>query len=151
MDKFPTTTDLATDQVTEEPPLHGRLHYKILLATLLCAAPLIFGVDYLFYRNLRRDKIAEQGRHLQHIAATTAALLDLGIAHGTDARSVPALASRLQALQRANELEQPIDLFYWQEGEFVPVFYSPTAFSRAAPRSLAGHPTARTPRNKPLH
>jgi len=125
MDKFPTTTDLATDQVTEEPPLHGRLHYKILLATLLCAAPLIFGVDYLFYRNLRRDKIAEQGRHLQHIAATTAALLDLGIAPGTDARSVPALASRLQALQRANELEQPIDLFYWQEGEFVPVFTVP--------------------------
>ncbi len=114
-------------QAADEPMFHGRLHYKILLATLLCAAPFIFGVDYLFYRNLRRDKIAEQGRQLQHIAATTATLLDAGElapdAEGLllDRRALVALTARLSAVQRVNELDQPIGLFYWREGKFSPI------------------------------
>lgn len=108
----------------DEPLFHGRLHYKILLATLVCAAPLIFGVDYLFYRNLRRDKIAEQSRQLQHIAATTATLLDvtkLLPQPTTDLQALATLTAQLRAVQRVNELDQPIGLFYWRDGQFVPV------------------------------
>ncbi|OYT73588.1 MAG: hypothetical protein CFK52_01320 [Chloracidobacterium sp. CP2_5A] len=111
---------------TDEPLFHGRLHYKILLATLLCAAPLIFGVDYLFYRNLRRDKIAEQGRQLQRIAATTATLLDAAelppeaLLKPEATLEMRALSARLRAVQRVNELDQPIELFYWREGKPVP-------------------------------
>jgi len=125
MSEVPTTTEQTAGQVGEEPPLHGRLHYKILLATLLCAAPFIFGVDYLFYRNLRRDKIAEQSRNLQHIAATAATVLDVTlILSEQDAAplALAALQARLRDLQRANELEQPIDLFYRRNETWMPVF-----------------------------
>lgn len=114
----------APTQVNDEPLFHGRLHYKILLTTLVCAAPLIFGVDYLFYRNLRRDKIIEQSRQLQHIAATTATLLDvaeLPPEASTDLRALTTLTTHLHAVQRVNELDQPIGLFYWREGRFVPI------------------------------
>ncbi|QUW00431.1 response regulator [Chloracidobacterium sp. MS 40/45] len=125
MSEVPTTTEQTAGQVSGEPPLHGRLHYKILLTTLLCAAPLIFGVDYLFYRNLRRDKIAEQSRQLQHIAATAAAVIDapfIPLEQDAELRLPAVVRSRLRNLQRANELEQPIDLFYRQDGAWMPVF-----------------------------
>ncbi|MFQ3582784.1 MAG: ATP-binding protein [Chloracidobacterium sp.] len=126
---------------TDEPMFHGRLHYKILLTTLLCAAPLIFGVDYLFYRNLQRDKIAEQSRQLRHIAATTATLLDItGLPieppGETPSGAMPALATltaQLYAVQRVNELDQPIELFYWREGHFTPL---ETTVERRPPRQL---------------
>lgn len=121
----PVTTEQTAGQTITEPMLHGRLHYKILLTTLLCAAPLIFGVDYLFYRNLRRDKIAEQSRHLQHIAATAATVLGVSgrpSAPATEIQASMALQAWLRTLQQANELEQPIDLFYWQDGALVPAF-----------------------------
>ncbi len=125
MSEVPVTTESTAGQAGEEPPLHGRLHYKILLTTLLCAAPLIFGVDYLFYRNLRRDKIAEQSRQLQHIAATVAVVLDVSLIPWEQDAVPPvpeALRSRLRDLQRANELEQPIDLFYRRNETWMPVF-----------------------------
>ncbi|AEP11316.1 hybrid sensor histidine kinase/response regulator [Chloracidobacterium thermophilum] len=125
MSEVPVTTESTAGQAGEEPPLHGRLHYKILLTTLLCAAPLIFGVDYLFYRNLRRDKIAEQSRQLQHIAATVAVVLDVSLIPWEQDAAPPvpeALRSRLRDLQRANELEQPIDLFYRWNETWMPVF-----------------------------
>ncbi len=114
-----------TDAVKHNESLfRGRLHYKILLTTLVCAAPLIFGVDYLFYRNLRRDKITEQARHLQHIAATTATLLDVAAlpsASSGEFAQLAMLSRHFQAIQQVNELDQPIALFYWREERFIPV------------------------------
>ncbi|MGQ9896039.1 MAG: ATP-binding protein [Acidobacteriota bacterium] len=138
MGEAPIRLEQSAGQAVEESSLHGRLHYKILLTTLLCAAPLIFGVDYLFYRNLRRDKIVEQGRHLKHIAATAAMGLNASSLpqEPEDAiRTLAAMQSWLRSLQHANELEQPIDLFYQQDGDWRPVFTDQTAALKLRPEA----------------
>jgi signal transduction histidine kinase/FixJ family two-component response regulator len=93
----------------EQPP-RGRLHYKILSITLLVAIPMIFSVDYLFYRNIRQDKIAERGRQLLNIATTTVTFID-GDQHRAlfdDDASKPgvrALCAQLHSVQRSNQLD----------------------------------------------
>lgn len=99
-----------------EQTLSGRLHYKILSVTLLVAAPMIFGVDYLFYRNLRRDRIDEQGRQLLHIATTATTFMD-GDAHarlvgpGISEAEFQALCTQLRTVERANELNGSVTTY----------------------------------------
>lgn len=94
---------------SREQSFNGRLHYKILSVTLLIAAPMIFGVDYLFYRNLRRDRIVEQGRQLLHIATTATTFMDgeklsrLSVGSNDEAAR-QAMLEQLRTIERANEL-----------------------------------------------
>ncbi len=100
----------------KEQTFSGRLHYKILSVTLLVAAPMIFGVDYLFYRNLRRDRIGEQGRQLLHIATTATTFMD-GDAHarlagpGISEAEFRAICNQLKTVEQANELNGSMTTF----------------------------------------
>ncbi len=122
----------------KEQSFSGRLHYKILSITLLVAAPMIFGVDYLFYRNLRRDRIIEQSRQMRHIATTATTFMD-GDAHerlvrqAVTEQEIRAVCTQLQTIEQVNELNGSVSTIIRAEKGYFTGFHSHEPTRKGSP------------------
>lgn len=125
----------------KEQTFSGRLHYKILSVTLLVAGPMIFGVDYLFYRNLRRDRIDEQGRQLLHIANTATTFMD-GDAHarlveaGISEKEFRTICDQLRTVEKANELNGSLTTYVKTGTGFTVAFHGQGPLVKGTPVRL---------------